>query len=110
MTDRLPITEEEVLSVLHQIELGEVTLTPNVDPKIQFKGDVLFTASNGWKIEVSNWSGQFSGIVEIILPGGQVLDDDFLQKHLQSVCQYFPAPEIEWRAYRMRDNKNGKAE
>lgn len=106
----LPITEAEVLSILRQIELGEVMLTPDVDPQIQFKGDVLFTASNGWKIEVSNWSGNFGGIVEIILPGGQVLDDDFLQEHLQSVCHYFPSPEFEWRAYKMRDNTSGKTE
>lgn len=107
-THGLNITEREVLYFLRQIELGEVTLTPDIDPQVQYKGDVLFTASNGWKIEVSNWSGQFSGIVEFILPDAQVIDDDFLQKYLQSVCHYFPNPDVEWRAYKMKDNNKIK--
>lgn len=101
------ITEAEILTVLRQVELGEITLTPDHDPQVKIKGDIIFTASNGWKIEVSNWSGHFSGISEIILSDGHVIDDDFLQEHLQSVCHYFPEPEIEWRAYKMKFTRIG---
>jgi len=98
------VFEQEILTFLKQIETGEVTLVPLLDPQVHIKSDILYKASNGWSIEISNWSGQFSGIVEIILPNGEVLDVDFLDTHMQNVCLYFPDPEVEWLAYRMKNN------
>lgn len=99
------ITEQEVLAFLVQIETGEVTLLPQIDPQAHIKSDSPYKASNGWVIEISNWSGQFSGISEIILPSGEVLDVDFLDTHMPEVDLYFPDPEVEWRAYGMREWK-----
>lgn len=96
------ISEQDVLDVLKQIETGEVTLIAQLDPQIQSKGDIPFKASNGWTIEVSNWSGEFAGIVEIILPDGTILDGEYLEKHMPTVDLYFPDKEVEWRCYGMK--------
>ncbi|MEP3890424.1 MAG: hypothetical protein ABJN69_08140 [Hellea sp.] len=98
----MTVTEQDVLDVLRQIETGEVTLTAQIDPQIQTKGDIPYKASNGWTIEVSNWSGEFSGIGKIILPDGTILDDEFLDKHMPNVQLYFPEKEVEWRCYGMK--------
>ncbi|MEP3071189.1 hypothetical protein [Maricaulis sp.] len=98
----MSVTQAEVIDVLRRIEAGEITLTPDRDPQEHIKGDILFSASNGWKIEVSNWSGEFGGIVEIGLPGGGNLDLEYLETHMPEVGQYFPTGEVAWRAYRMK--------
>lgn len=103
----MTVSEADVLSVLTQIEAGEITLVPDVDPQEQIKGDILYRASNGWTIEVSNWSGEFAGIVEIGLPDGRVLDAEYLDRHMPEVAQYFPDADIAWRAYRMKAVETG---
>ena len=99
------ISEQEVLAFLEQIETGEVTLVPQLDPQVHIKGDIPYKASNSWCIEISNWSGQFSGISEIILPSGEVLDVGFIDTHMPKVALYFPDPDIEWQVYRMKEWK-----
>lgn len=98
----MAIDQEDILKVLRQVEMGEITLTPNKDPLYQIKGDILFAASNGWTIEVSNWSGEFAGIVEITIADGTVLDTDYLEKNMPMVDQYFPEAEVALRAYGMK--------
>lgn len=100
-------TENEVMAVLRQIEAGSVTLVPGQDPQDQIKGDTLYRASNGWTIEVSNWSGEFAGIVEIGLPDGRILDMDHLDRHMPGVAEYFPDKDVAWRAYRMKAVETG---
>ena len=98
----MEVSEEDVLAFLRQIETGEVILTPTLNPQVHIKGEILYEADNGWKIEISNWSGQFSGIVEIVLPNGRILDMDFLDENMPDVCFYSPDKDVEWRAYRMK--------
>jgi hypothetical protein len=78
------ISEQEVLAFLAQIETGEVTLLPQLDPQVHIKSGIPYKASNDWIIEMSNWSGEFSGISETTLPSGEILDDDFLETHMQN--------------------------
>lgn len=96
------VTEDTVLMVLSRIETGNITLTPDEDPQIKTKGDILYRASNGWTIEVSNWSGEFAGIVEIGLPDGSVLDADCLEDRMPAVSLYFPDYETAWRIFGMK--------
>ncbi|WP_321489115.1 hypothetical protein [uncultured Hyphomonas sp.] len=100
-------TEDEVMAVLRQIETGDVTLVLEQDPQEQIKGDILYRASNGWTIEVSNWSGEFAGIVEIGLPDGSILDMDHFDRHMPGVAEYFPDEDVAWRAYRMKAVETG---
>lgn len=99
----MTVSEEQVLEFLRHVETGEVTLEAQQDPQIHIKSDILYEASNGWKIEVSNWGGQFSGIVEIILPSGDILDLDYLDEHMAEVRVYFPDKDVEWLAYKMKE-------
>lgn len=101
------ISEDDVLGVLKQIETGDITLVPEYDPQERIKGDVLYRASNGWTIEVSNWSGEFAGIVEIGLPDGSVLDIDHLDRCMPGVAEYSPGKDVAWRAYRMKALETG---
>ena len=101
------VSEDDVLGVLKQIETGGVTLVPDYDPQERIKGDVLYRASNGWTIEVSNWSGEFAGIVEIGLPDGSILDMDHLDRCMPGVAEYFPGKDVAWRAYRMKALETG---
>ncbi|MEZ5986114.1 MAG: hypothetical protein R3B94_09200 [Hyphomonas sp.] len=103
----MTVTEADVLGVLKQIEAGDVTLTPDRDPQEYIKSDILFRASNGWTIEVSNWSGEFAGIVEVGLPDGRVLDQEYLDLHMPTVAEYFPDDDVAWRAYRMKAVETG---
>ena len=98
----MSVTESDVLEVLRAIEMGEIMLTPDRDPQEQFKGDILFSAPDGWKIEVSNWSGEFAGIVEIVLPDGRVLDMEYLDTRMPQVAAYFPDADVAWFAYGMK--------
>ena len=101
------IHEVEILSVLKRIETGALTVTPDQDPQEQIKGDILFRVSNGWKIEVCNWSGEFGGIVEIITPDGQILDTDYLERHMPRVDDYYPEPDIADNAWGMKPVETG---
>lgn len=101
------VSQADVLGVLKQIEAGKITLVPDLDPQERIKGDITFRASNGWTIEVSNWSGKFAGIVEIGLPDGRVLDADYLERYMPAVSMYFPETDIAWRAYRMKAVETG---
>lgn len=94
-------TEHDVLQVLCRIENGEITMIPALDPQRYIKSDISYHASNGWTIEVACWSGEFSGIVEVRLPDGQILDVDFLETDMPQVSTYLPDSEVAWRAYRM---------
>ncbi|MCA8892183.1 MAG: hypothetical protein KDA56_10280 [Hyphomonas sp.] len=100
-------TEDEVMAVLRQIETGDVTLVPEQDPQEQIKSDILYRASNGWTVEVSNWSGEFAGIVEVGLPDGGILDMEYLDRHMPRVAEYFPDEDVAWRAYRMKAVETG---
>ncbi len=104
---QMSVTERDVLDILNQIEQGDLTLFPDVNPQEQIKGDILYRASNGWKIEVSNWSGAFGGIVEITLPNGQILDLEYLDAAMPNVAQYFPTNAVAWQAYHMRTVETG---
>lgn len=98
----MDITEDEILHMLRQIELMRITLVPQQDPHIKIKGDILYHASNGWSIEVCNWSGEFGGIVEVIAPDGSIFDTDYLEAHMPKVEAYFPSKVVAWRAYGMK--------
>lgn len=50
----MAISEIEIMTVLHAIESGTITLTPEIDPQMVWAGDVTYCASNGWKITVFN--------------------------------------------------------
>lgn len=99
--------EAAVLLILKQIETGELTVTPDQDPQEQIKGDILFRVSNGWTIEVSNWSGEFAGIVEVITSEGQVLDTNFLEHNMPRVDDYFPDPDVASRVWGMKPVETG---
>lgn len=101
------VSEANVLGVLKQIESGNITLMPECDPQERIKGDILYRASNGWTIEVSNWAGEFAGIVEIGLPDGSVLDGEYLDRHMPEVAQYFPDADVAWQSYRMKPVEAG---
>lgn len=101
------VSEDDVLGVLKQIEAGDITLAPDYDPQERIKGDILYRASNGWAIEVSNWSGEFAGIAEIGLPDGSILDMEHLDQHMPGVAEYFPDEDVAWRAYRMKALETG---
>lgn len=101
------ITQAEVLAFLNQIEVGDVTLTSDVDPQETTKGDIHYEASNGWTIIVSNWSGEFAGIVEICLPDGTCLDSEYFEQNMPDVDLYFPDAEVAWHAYRMKPVETG---
>jgi len=62
------VNEEDILEFLIKIKEGKIKLSAKDDPQVKIKGDIIYEASDGWKIEVSNWSGTFSGITEIIHP------------------------------------------
>lgn len=103
----MTVAQEDILKILRQIETGEITLAADKDPQEHIKGDILFSASNGWTIEVSNWSGEFSGIVEISTADKTVMDTEFLEKHMPEVDEYFPTAEVAWRAYGMKPIERG---
>lgn len=71
------------------------------------KRDILFRADNGWIFEVSNWSGEFAGIVEVITPGGFVLDPEYLEKYMPDVDQYFPTTDVAENVWGMKAVESG---
>lgn len=96
------ISENDILSLLKDIERGKVKLTPDEDPQEQIKGDILFRTENGWTFEVSNWCGEFAGIVEVVTPDGSVLDTEFLEHHMSRVHDYFPSADVAEHAWGMK--------
>lgn len=101
------VEQSDVLRILKQVEAGEIRLVPDQNPQEKIKGDILYRASNGWTIEVSNWDGDFAGIVEIGLPDGSVIDLEYLDRHMPLVAEYFPEADVAWRAYRMKAVETG---
>lgn len=98
----MSVSEADVLKFLQRIETGEVMLNPMLDPQVHIKSDILYEASNGWTIEISNWGGEFSGIVGIVPFGEEELDMEYLEQHMLNVHLYFPNEKVMWRAYRMK--------
>lgn len=96
MTARVP----ELLRLLEQIELGEVTLTA-VDGNV-WAGNATYVASTGHKIVVFIDCGTWDYIDTIVAPGGMILwefPDGEPERFGDAVAQYRPSREVQRDKY-----------
>lgn len=95
-----PIPKQEILVFLHEIEEGTVTLVPQHEPQDVYAGNVLYVASNGWKIVVYNDCNEWDYIDSIETPDGREIDYDWIFKD-QELDSYQPSEDLWWTRYRM---------
>lgn len=90
------LDEPDALAFLHQIESGEVTLTPISDPQYVYAGHVPYLASNGWSISVFNDANAWDYVDLIKTPDGKELEYSEMPPELQS---YNPGDDVAWQRY-----------
>lgn len=96
----MTIPEAEILTVLHAIESGTITLTPEMDPQMVCAGDVTYYASNGWKLTVFNDCGEWDYLDSVETSDGRQMAFDDLET-LASIRNYHPSDEVAWTRYRI---------
>lgn len=102
------ITPEEVLAVLHKIESNQIRLKPLRCPQSIYVGDVIYEASNGWRLTVFNDGNEWDYLDSVVLPDGR--EYDFWKTGLstgkwdseyESIREYAPSEQVAWEAYRI---------
>lgn len=90
-----PITEQEVLDVLHAVERGEVTLDPEdvAHARAQYNGFPSFRLSNGWIVTVENDRREWNGIDSIKAPN-MTLEREIAD--MPAVNRYMPPDPDLW--------------
>jgi hypothetical protein len=92
------VSETEVMEVLRAIERGSVLLRPKRDPQDIYAGDVLYTASNGWRITIFNDANEWDYIDHIETSDGRTLDFDAIDQ-MPRVREYEPSEDVAWSRY-----------
>jgi len=95
MTKR-KISEEELVSFLHQIEDGEVVLSSEENPGVVYAGLIEYAASNGWKISIFNDCNEWDYVDSIETNDGRAIDFDELP---ESIARYRPSHETSCQSY-----------
>jgi hypothetical protein len=87
---------DEVWKLVHDIETGAVSLSCDCEPQNVYAGNVLYTASNGWKLVVFNDCNEWDYFDRFIAPDGRQLDYAEMPEEMR---RYSPGDEVSWRAY-----------
>lgn len=84
-----PLTEQEVLDVLHAIERGETTFLPEDVAALRnhYDGPLRMRTSNGWTFEVFNDRREWQYIEYVKAPDGREVED---VDAMPGVARYVP--------------------
>lgn len=93
-----PLTEREVLDVLHAVERGEVTFPPKdvALARVQYTGLLRFQLSNGWILTVFNDCREWDYLEQVETPDGRVLTYDELFDRMPELEAYKPPDPTLW--------------
>ena len=64
-----PLSHKEIKEFLLKIHQGEITVVPEVDPQRIYAGNVLYHASNGWRVVLFNDCNEWD-YVDSVQKGG----------------------------------------
>ncbi len=90
------ISTAEILEFLRAIEDGDITLSEK--PAEAWAGDITYTASNGWKIEIFNDCHDWDYINSITTDDGRHVDYDDIAT-MPEVENYSPSDEVSATRY-----------
>jgi hypothetical protein len=96
----MKIPETELLQFLKNIEEGRIVLDPIYEPQEVYTGNVLYTASNGWRIVIFNDANEWDYIDGVQAIDGRSVDFDDLQE-MPIAGLYVPSSDIAWLRYRI---------
>src|ERR1051326_436714 len=73
------LTEKELLQFLKTIEEGTISLRPESDPQDIYAGNVTYTATNDWRITISNDCNEWDYVDKAISADGRSVGFDSLE-------------------------------
>ena len=97
------ISDTEIWTFLRQVELGDITLSPEGarEPQTIIAGNVSYTASNGWNIVVFNDANEWDYIDEISTSDGRRITFAEVEEFYPELARYQPTEQISWLRYRI---------
>lgn len=94
------LSESEVIEFVNTIESGDVVLTPEHEPQDVYAGDVVYIASNGWRIVIFNDANEWDYIDSVTSQDGRSFDFDQIEQ-MPILSKYHPADDVAWSCYRI---------
>jgi len=88
------ISTDQVLAFYRDIESGVIRLVAELDPQDVYAGDVVYRASNGWRLTVFNDANEFDYVDEVRTIDGRVTDYDFIDG---TSADWSPDDEVAWQ-------------
>ncbi len=91
-------TEDELLSLMGQIERGEVTLEPLQHPQQVYAGPVRYRASNGMLLTLFNFANAWDYLELVEAPDGRRVTRREMEQ-MPRMKVYEPPPKVAWKRY-----------
>jgi len=88
------IATEELLGFFRDVEAGRIRLVAESEPQDVYAGNVVYRASNGWRLVVFNDANEFDYVDEVVTDDGRRIDFDQIDGQ---ATDWRPDDDTAWR-------------